>query len=59
MRTETDIVIDEVTDGNGGTVFAWKFTIDGETYADGHEATRAEANNKARAAREEWEYRNA
>lgn len=55
---ETDIIVKELDDGNGGKVFGWRFVIDNETYADGHETTYAEAMRKARMAREEWEDRN-
>lgn len=55
---ETDIIVKELDDGNGGTTFGWRFVIDNETYADGYEATYADAMRKARMAREEWEDRN-
>jgi hypothetical protein len=54
--TETDIVVEpsKANDGN----WYWAFTVDGEVYADGEEATAADAKNKARLNREEWEHRN-
>jgi dsRNA-specific ribonuclease len=53
---ETDIVIEPAKDAEG--VFCWRFTIDGETYADGQETSREDAMRKARMARMEWEDRN-
>lgn len=58
MPTETDIIVQELTDETGSTTFGWRFVIDNEVYADGYEATRKDADRKAREARWEWEERN-
>lgn len=55
---ETDIIVQELKDENGSTVFGWRFVIDGEVYADGYEATRKDAERKAKMARMEWEDKN-
>ena len=38
--------------------WTWAFTIDGEEYASGESASKAEATATARRVRDEWEHQN-
>ncbi len=54
---ETDIIVFRDLN-DSGTVWCWRFTVHGETVADGTEETKADAERKAKMARIKWEDRN-